>query len=121
MTTASDVTSLVNQELARFTDPEQLERVQDLLIVPRCEQRGWDYGAENQTYPCWIVAEHHQTQVAIGFCEFGFGPANPWGLLSIIGSGGYESMGMDCGWFQHLDECLKESFAWDHICDPANP
>jgi len=115
MTTASDVTSLVEKELVRFTDRDQLERVRTLIIAPRCEQRGWDYGNDNQTYPCWIVAEHQETQTAIAFCEFGFGPDNPWGLLFIAGRGKCESMGMDSGWFRHLDECLQDSFAWDYI------
>ena len=115
MTTSSDVFALVEREIARFTDLDERERVRALLIAPRCEQRDWDYGTDNQTYPCWIVAEHHEAQVAIAFCEFGFGPVNPWGLLSIAGSKGYQSMGMDCGWFPHFDECLRESFAWDYI------
>jgi hypothetical protein len=33
----------------------------------------------------------------IAYCEYGFGPHSPWGLVS---SGKHQSMGMDSGWFK---------------------
>jgi hypothetical protein len=109
------IIALVEQEMLRFTDPVQREKVQALLVTPRCEHRGWDYGEIDQTYPCWIVAEHPQSNTALAYCEQGFGPDNPWGLLSLSLSSHHTSMGMDCAWYSHFDECLRDSFAWEAI------
>ena len=115
MNTASNIAELVDEELLRLTDPVQIEKVRALLVSPRCEQRGWDYGEAGQTFPCWIVAEHPESNTAFAYCEQGFGPECPWGLLFLSLSSPYTSMGMDCGWYRHFDECLRESFAWDSI------
>jgi hypothetical protein len=111
MEAAAKIKALIEQELLRFTDPTQREKVRALLVAPRCEERGWDYGEIGQTYPCWIVAEHPQSNTAFAYCEQGFGPENPWGLLFLSLSSPYTSMGMDSGWFPHFDECFRESFA----------
>jgi hypothetical protein len=42
------------------------------------------------------------------YCEEGFGPECPWGLVS---SGEDESMGMDSGWFPTFMEAYFDSFA----------
>lgn len=115
MRTASGIVALVEQELLRFTDLVQREAVRKLVVSPRAEHRGWDYGEAGQTHLCWIVAEHPESNTAFAYCEQGFGPELPWGLLSLSLSSLYTSMGMDCGWYRHFDECLRESCAWDTI------
>ena len=81
------------------------------MVTPRVEDRGWDYGAEDQRYPCWIVMEHHQSNTAIAYCEYGFGPKCPWGLLFI--SGPHMGIGMDAAWYLRLEDAFRESMAWE--------
>ena len=107
---ASKVTELVEAQVARVTDPKAAVLIRSLLVPPRCEHRPWDYGAHDTQYPCWIVAEHPPSNTAIAYCEQGFGPSFPWGLLSI--SGEHLSMGMDSGWYDSLEDAIRESFAW---------
>src|SRR5215472_3843808 len=94
---ASDVLALVEAQLSRVTDPKAVALIRSLLVPPRCEYRPWDYGAPGEKYPCWIVAEHTPSGTGIAYCERGFGPRCPWGLLWI--SGEHLSMGMDCSWY----------------------
>jgi hypothetical protein len=112
---AKDVTAILEKELQRLAIVDQQEKVRALLVTPRREDRGWDYGEIGQTYPCWIVAEHPASNTAIAYCEHGFGPRNPWGLLFISPTGPRSSMGMDSGWFSHFDECVMDSLAWESI------
>jgi hypothetical protein len=115
MNTASNIAVLVELELLRFSDPAQGDAVRVLLVFPRCEQRGWDYGEKGQIFPCWIVAEHSESNTAFAYCEQGFGPKSPWDLLCLSRSSPSASMGVDCGWFHHFHECLRDSSAWDSI------
>jgi len=108
--TTSQVLALVETELARIPSSQTAALIRSLLVPPRCEDRPWDYGAPGATYPCWIVAEHTPSGTAFAYCEQGFGPSCPWGLLSV--SGEHLSMGMDCGWYESLAEVVRESFAW---------
>lgn len=112
---AREITAILEKEMQRFAVAAQREKVRALLVTPRCEDRNWDYGEVGQTYPCWIVAQHTPSNTAIAYSKHGFGPTNPWGLLSLCSSGPRSSMGMDSSWFPHFDECVKESFAWDSI------
>lgn len=108
--TASEVQTSVEAELARISEPSTVALIRSLLVQPRCEQRPWDYGEPGQTYPCWIVAEHPASNTAFAYCEHGFGPRCPWGLLAC--SGEFLNMGMDSSWFSSLEDCVRDSFAW---------
>jgi hypothetical protein len=107
----SEIEKLVASEVLRVGQPELAERIKKMLVPVRCETREWDYGEPGKGYPCWIVAEHPDSNTAFAYCEHGFGPGYPWGLLSIAGQ--HMSMGMDCGWFVSLEEAFRDSFAWD--------
>ena len=85
--------------------------VQEHLVDPRLEQRGWDYGDDGQTFQCWIGVEDRVSNTAIAYCEHGFGPEYPWGLLFLDGEP--SSMGMDSGWFVSLGEAVRDSMFWD--------
>jgi len=108
--TASEILSLVEAELTRISNPSTVALIRGLLVPPRCEQRPWDYGEPNQTFPCFIVAEHPASNTAFAYCEHGFGPRCPWGLLWR--SGEWLNMGMDSSWFTSLEDCVRDSFAW---------
>jgi hypothetical protein len=110
---ASEVSALVEEQLARLTNPQVVRLIRSLLVPPRCELRPWDYGAPDTHYPCWIVAEHAASKTGFAYCEEGFGPGSPWGLLWI--SGEHLNMGMDCGWFDSLEDAVRDSFAWPEL------
>jgi hypothetical protein len=69
--------------------------------------RGWDYGKPGEEFPCWLVLEHAASNTGIAYCEHGFGPSMPWGLLFL--SGQHMSMGMDSGWYERFLEAYFES------------
>ncbi len=108
--TSSEVTTLVEAQITRVADPQATALIRSLLVPPRCELRPWDYGAPGTEYPCWIVAEHGPSGTGIAYCEHGFGPEFPWGLLWI--SEANLSIGMDSGWFDSLEDAVRGSFAW---------
>jgi hypothetical protein len=113
----SKVSALVENELARISNPKAVALIRSLLVTPRCEQRPWDYGAPKETYPCWIIAEHRFSNTGFVYCEFGFGPRCPWGLLWL--SGDYLNMGMDSNWYSSLENLAKDSRAWEDSTLPA--
>jgi len=57
------------------------------------------------------VIEHRESNTGIAFCNQGFGPAYPWGLVFL--SGEHMSIGMDSGWFISLEQAMRDSMAWD--------
>ena len=109
--TVPAILAVVETELARIPSPSTAALVRRLLVPPRCEQRPWDYGEPNETFPCWIVAEHLPSNTAFAYCKHGFGPRCPWGMLWR--SGEYLNMGMDSGWFTSLEDCVRDSRAWE--------
>ena len=116
-TSAQDVAAIVEAEIARITQPELVSRIRELLVPVRREQRGWDYGRPNEKYPCWIFAEHSESNTAFAYTQHGFGPRSPWGLLFIAGP--HLSMGMDSGWFVSVEDLFRDSMAWDGVNPPG--
>ena len=117
MLTTNAVSSLVRKELDHITDPEILNRIRELLVAPHSVERDWDYGHVGERFICWTVLEHPPSNTGIAYCEQGFGPSNPWGLVFL--SGEYMSIGMDCGWFSTLESAMRDSKAW-HGTNPEN-
>jgi len=109
--TADDIGPIIEREIAKISEQDLIALIRKLAVPLRCEQRGWDYGKPNEEYPCWIFAEHPESNTAFAYTEYGFGPSSPWGLLSI--NGRYMSMGMDSGWFVSLEDLFRESMAWE--------
>jgi hypothetical protein len=105
------VTQRVQRELSAIHDPALLDLVRKLLVEPYEVERAWNYGAPGQTYACWTVLEHQPSGTGVAYCEEGFGPDHPWGLVAL--SGPYMSMGMDSAWFASLEDAVRESHAWD--------
>lgn len=105
---AVSVTALVDYELAALNDRRVAKHIRSLLIVPECQMRAWDYGPAGEAYPCWLVLAHEASNTGIAYCEHGFGPSMPWGLLFLNGTE-HMSIGMDSGWFQHFVEAYFES------------
>jgi len=108
--TAHRLLELVDAELAELNDARVVAHVRELLVPPVPVVRGWDYGAEDETYPCWSVLEHRTSNTGIAYCESGFGPRDPWGLVFLSGTQ-HMSMGMDSGWFPRFLDAYFESQA----------
>ena len=108
---ATQLKLMIDAELSRITDDRVLRHVRGLLVEPHVSMRGWDYGEPSQRYACWIVLENDDT--GIGYCENGFGPRTPWGLLFLKDDGrdGILSMGIDSAWFGTFLEAFWDSFA----------
>lgn len=110
ISSASDVDRLFEKEVARITQPDLLELIKRLRVPTRREERPWNYGKGDEAYPCWIVLDHPGSNTCIAYCEQGFGPRSPWGLLFIKN---HLSIGMDSGWFASLEEAVRDSMAWE--------
>jgi hypothetical protein len=107
----SEIVALVESEIKNISDPRIVAHIRQLRVVPYVVNREWNYGIPNQQYPCWSVLEHSTSNIGISFCEFGFGPRSPWGLVLLSGTPTEMSMGMDCGWYTSLEEAYCESLA----------
>jgi hypothetical protein len=109
------VLRLVREEISRFERRDLVETVGQFVVQPYCQNRRWNYGTPGQTFPCWIVVDPPSSNVGIAYCEFGFGPKAPWGLLFL--SGGSNDMGADSGWFVSLEDAAADLFG----DMPSNP
>jgi hypothetical protein len=110
ISSVNDVDRLFEKEVARITQSDLLQLIRRLRVPTRCEERPWDYGKEDEAYPCWIVLDHPESNTCIAYCEQGFGPRCPWGLLWITK---HLNIGMDSGWFVTLEDAVRESMAWE--------
>lgn len=107
----SQLEERIEFEIRKIRDPRVVSKARALLVKPYVVQRDWDYGAPGITYPCWSVLEHPSSNIGIAYCESGFGPRSPWGLVFLTGSPESMSIGMDCGWFQTFEEAFFDSQA----------
>lgn len=99
---------MIEAELAQLDDNRVIAQIRSLLVEPKIMRRRWDYGVEETHYPCWTVLSHKSSNTDIAYCEHGFGPSMPWGLVS---SEGPTSMGQDCSWFRTFVRAYFDSFA----------
>jgi hypothetical protein len=98
--TATSLTALIESELSALKDLRVIDHIRNLLIAPHPQMRPWDYGTPGESYPCWLVLADTSPNAGIAYCESGFGPSTPWGLISVRGEN--VSMGMDSGWFKYF-------------------
>ncbi len=108
---ADEVTELLMSELGRIEQDDLVAVVETLQIEPRKELRDWDYGSLGQQFPCWIVIEDRASNTCIACCEQGFGPEQPWGVLSVDGEEDL-SMGMDSQWHSTLEAAVRNCSFW---------
>jgi hypothetical protein len=104
------IQALIEAELLKIQDQRVLSHVRSHLVVPAAVMRDWDYGKKGESYLCWTVLTTPDSNVGIAYCEFGFGPENPWGLVALSGN---MSIGMDCCWFKSFIEAYFDSAASD--------
>lgn len=106
----NDVSALIEAELKSVGDATVVGSLKLLLVDPYRVMRNWDY-AESQQYACWIVAEDRGTNTAIAYCDQGFGPTAPWGLLNLESE--FNEMGPDSCWYSRLEDAFRGSPMWD--------
>jgi hypothetical protein len=111
------VAELVDRELAGIRDPEVRDLVQRLRVEPCLVERDWDYGAPDERHECWTILEHRPSNTGVAYCDAGFGPGSPWGLVFL--SGPHMNIGMDSAWFATLEAAVRESMAWDGLNPPG--
>jgi hypothetical protein len=105
------VTDLVERKLQDIRDPAVLALIQQLRVQPYPVERQWDYGVPGERHVCWTVLEHKPSNTGVAYCDAGFGPAHPWGLVFL--SGPHMNICMDSGWFARLEDAVRESMAWE--------
>lgn len=107
---ATRLLELVETEITKLGNTRIAAHVRALLVRPFPVIRDWDYGADKEAYPCWSVLAHEASNTGIAYCESGFGPRNPWGLVTLTGKENM-SIGMDSGWFPCFLDAYFESRA----------
>ena len=110
MRSAEEIKQFVEEQMSLISNPDVRGRIREGLVDPYPVHRDWDYGLPDQKLACWTVFEHKPSNTSIAFCEEGFGPKNPWGLVYL--SGQYMSIGMDSSWYITLEQAFRESMAW---------
>jgi hypothetical protein len=108
---AHKLKAMVDCELAKLSDGRVGAHIRALLAEPTVTMRNWDYGREHERYPCWTVLCHSTSNTGIAYCEHGFGPRSPWGLVFLEGDEGRTSIGMDCSWYTTFLQAFFESQA----------
>ena len=108
--TAETLKALIETEVERTSDSRVVAHIQGLLVEPHLVLHDWDDGEPGQQYPCWMVLVDPKTGTKIAYCEYGFGPACPWGLVGPVARP-RPSIGMDCAWYTRLLDAYFESFA----------
>lgn len=110
MTNAAQVTVALDEDLRNLRDPRVRASIQAFrLSTPRPIRLAWDYGKPGDTFDGWLVFEDPRQRVGIAYCEQGFGPKNPWGLINAGET--CPSMGMDSGWFPRFLGAYLDSFS----------
>lgn len=109
---SAHLVKLVEDELRMVRDSAVRDQIQALLVNPAKRDCRWDYwewdkAKYEETYPCWtVMTDTAGGRLAIVYCEHGFGPACPWGLIRMDED--TPSMGQDSGWSSTFLEAAAE-------------
>jgi hypothetical protein len=108
---AETLKAMIDRELECLSDARVKEQIRPLLVEPKPILRDWDDGKPGEQYTCWAVLNDRDSNTGIAYCENGFGPGSPWGLV-WLGSHDEKhlSIGMDSGWFSTFLEAYFNSF-----------
>jgi hypothetical protein len=110
MTNAAQVAAALDDDLRNLRDPRVRASIQACRVpTPTPIRLGWDYGKPGDTFDGWLVFEDPSERTGIVYCDAGFGPKTPWGL--IITGESCPSMGMDSGWFRRFVQAYFDSFS----------
>jgi hypothetical protein len=104
------IAHLIENELVAFADEDIIGFIRKHLIEPAPIMLGWDYGSPVEALVRgWSVFEDPIAGTRIVYCLHGFGPASPWGLVSLKEQ--IPRMGMDSGWFTCFLDAFFDSFS----------
>jgi hypothetical protein len=110
MTSAAEVAAAVDEDLANLQDPRVLASIKAFRVTPPTSIRlRWDYGKPDETFDGWLVFSDPGHRTGIVYCDQGFGPRNPWGLIATRETS--PSMGMDSGWFGRFIDAYWDCFS----------
>jgi hypothetical protein len=110
LTTAAEVAAALEEDLAHLRDPRVRASIQAFRVGPPMSIRlAWEYGKPGDTFDGWLVFDDPGNRTGIVYCDQGFGPKRPWGLITTGES--CPSMGMDCGWFGRFIDAYLDSFS----------
>jgi len=115
--TTEEFEVLMSSEISKVNQTEMLELIKSIKGQVRSETRIWNYGIENQEFTCWVAFEHLATKTSIVYCNKGFGPNYPWGLLSTNTPN--NDMGIDSQWYISLEDAIRNSDFW-HGTNPKD-
>lgn len=108
--TAADVEALVRYDIRTLSDARVATHLASLLVAsPRPLHLGWVYGAVGEAFDGFLVLDHSRSGTGIVYCQQGFGPENPWGL--VFTDRGPLSTGTSDGWYPRLLDAYFESKA----------
>lgn len=99
------IKSLVNSEIDKINNPIVKNALQNIIVEPVQHLRKWDYGHNDEKFICWTIAIDKDSDTALVYSDYGFGPETPWGLVSES----INYFGMDTGWFDNLKDCFLNS------------
>lgn len=110
MTSAAEVAAALDADLHNLRDPRVRASIEAFRVpMPNPIRLAWDYGEPGETFDGWLVFDDPGQRMGIVYCEKGFGPTSPWGLITTGDT--CPSMGMDSGWFRRFIEAYLESFS----------
>ena len=107
--TPDEIEALTTAELGRIRDPARRARAAAILTEPRVQSIGWDYDVPGERLDCWVVGLRGDRQLAVVYCEAGFGPELPWGFVFPD----EDSAGMASQWHASLEEALAAAGVLD--------
>ena len=107
--TAEILKNKIEAEMATVSDARVTAHIRRMLVEPHAVLRDWEYGEPGRRYLCWMVLKDGRSGGEIAYCEFGFGPRSPWGLVSSGPE--HRGMGEDSGWFATFLDAFFESMA----------
>ena len=109
-TSAAEVAAAIDEDLANLRDPRVRADIMAFRVVPPAPIRlAWDYGQPGETFGGWLVFSDPRQRTGIAYCDQGFGPKSPWGLIATGET--CPSTGMDSGWFQRFMDAWFDSFS----------
>jgi hypothetical protein len=110
MTSAAEVAAALDEGLANLRDPRVRASIQAFRVAtPTPIRLAWDYGEPDETFDGWLVFDDQGHRTGIVYCDKGFGPKSPWGLITTGET--CPSMGMDSGWFRRFMDAYLDSFS----------
>ena len=94
----SALKAAIQKELSTVRDSRVRAHIEQYLVEPKPMMRLWHYGQPGEKFLCWTVLEHPSSGTGVAYCEQGFGPQHPWGLVLLTGDEQRLSIGQDSEW-----------------------